>query len=83
MGIKISWILMVFKTLCVSLSKIWNMIRQACYLDHLLILTNSSFKDRLLKLEMVLTRLSTTSMRVNISKSKFFAVWDESEHLKI
>jgi mRNA-degrading endonuclease YafQ of YafQ-DinJ toxin-antitoxin module len=43
------------------------------YLDHLLILTNSSFKDHLIKLEMVLARLSTAGMRVNISKSKFFA----------
>jgi hypothetical protein len=43
------------------------------YLDDLLILTNSSFKDHLLKLEMVLGRLSTAGMRVNISKSKFFA----------
>jgi hypothetical protein len=40
------------------------------YLDDLLILTNSSFKDHLLKLEMVLARLSTAGMRVNISKSK-------------
>jgi hypothetical protein len=43
------------------------------YLDDLLILTNNSFKDHLLKLEMVLARLSTAGMRVNISKSKFFA----------
>jgi hypothetical protein len=43
------------------------------YLDDLSILTNSSFKDHLLKLEMVLARLSTAGMRVNISKSKFFA----------
>jgi hypothetical protein len=43
------------------------------YLDDLLILTNSSFKDHLLKLEMVLARISTAGMRVNISKSKFFA----------
>jgi hypothetical protein len=43
------------------------------YLDDLLILTNSSFKDHILKLEMVLARLSTAGMRVNISKSKFFA----------
>jgi hypothetical protein len=43
------------------------------YLDDLLILTNSSFKDHLLKLEMVLERLSTAGMRVKISKSKFFA----------
>jgi hypothetical protein len=43
------------------------------YLDDLLILTNSSFKDHLLKLEMVLARLWTAGMRVNISKSNFFA----------
>jgi hypothetical protein len=43
------------------------------YLDDLLTLTNSSFKDHLLKLEMVLARLSTAGMSVNISKSKFFA----------
>jgi hypothetical protein len=43
------------------------------YLDDLLILTNIRFKDHLLKLEMVLARLSTSGMRVNISKSKFFA----------
>jgi hypothetical protein len=42
-------------------------------LDDLLILTNISFNDHLLKLEMVLARLSTAGMRVNISKSKFFA----------
>jgi hypothetical protein len=39
----------------------------------LLILTNNSFKKHILKLEMVLARLSTAGMRVNISKSKFFA----------
>jgi hypothetical protein len=43
------------------------------YLDDLLILTNNNFKDHLLKLEIVLARLSTAGMRVNISKSKFFA----------
>jgi hypothetical protein len=43
------------------------------YLDDLLILTNNSFKDHLLKLEMFLARLSTAGMRVNISKSRFFA----------
>jgi hypothetical protein len=43
------------------------------YLDDLLILTNISFKDHLLKLEMILARLSTAGMRVNISKPKFFA----------
>jgi hypothetical protein len=37
--------------------------------------TNSSFKEHLLNLEMaqVLARLSIDAMRVNISKSKFFA----------
>jgi hypothetical protein len=51
------------------------MLRQRYYLDDLLILTNrnNSFKDHLLKLEMVPTKLSTAGMRVNISKSKFFA----------
>jgi hypothetical protein len=45
------------------------------YLKDLLILTNSRFKDHLLKLEMVLARqhISTAGMRVKISKSKFFA----------
>jgi hypothetical protein len=40
------------------------------YLDDLLILTNknNSFKDHLLNLEMVIERLSTMGMRVNISK---------------
>jgi hypothetical protein len=64
---------MFFKTSCLSLSKIWNMSILTFYLDDLLILTSNSFKDHLLKLEMVLARLSTTGMRVNISKSKFFA----------
>jgi hypothetical protein len=49
------------------------MLRLKCYVDDLLILTNNSFKDHLLKLEMVLARLSTSGMRVNIFKSKFFA----------
>jgi hypothetical protein len=43
------------------------------YLDDLLILTNSRFKDHQFKLEIFLSRLSTFGMRVNISKSKFFA----------
>jgi hypothetical protein len=62
---------MFFKTSCLSLSKVWNALRQAYYFDDLLILTNNNFKDHLLKLEMVLARLSTAGMRVNISKSKF------------
>jgi hypothetical protein len=45
------------------------------YLDDLLMLTNrnNTFKDHLLKLEMVLARLLIAGMRVNISNSKFFA----------
>jgi hypothetical protein len=42
-------------------------------IDDLSILTNNSFKEHLLKLEMVLARLSTAEMRVDISKSKLFA----------
>jgi hypothetical protein len=38
------------------------------YLDDLLIITNSSFNDHLLKSEIVLARLSTAGMRVNISE---------------
>jgi hypothetical protein len=73
MGIKIAWFLMFFKTSCLSLSKIWNMLKQIFNVDDLSIITNRSFKDHLLKLEMVLARLPTAGMRVNISKSKFFA----------
>jgi hypothetical protein len=62
MGIKIAWFLMFFKMSCLSLSKIWNMLRLNFYLDDLLILTNRSFKDHLLKLEMVLARLSTNEL---------------------
>jgi RNase H-like domain found in reverse transcriptase/Reverse transcriptase (RNA-dependent DNA polymerase) len=43
------------------------------YLDDLLLLTNNTFADHLTKLEMVLARLSIAGMRVNASKSKFFA----------
>jgi hypothetical protein len=62
MGIKIASFLMCFKSSCLSLSKIWNILRQTGHLDDLLILTNNSFKDHLLKLEMVLARLSTAGM---------------------
>jgi hypothetical protein len=71
---------MFFKTSCQSLSKIWNMLRITYYLDDLLILTNNSSKDHLLKLEMVLARISTAGMRVNIYKSKFFA--EKIEYLR-
>jgi hypothetical protein len=40
MGIKIAWFLMFLKMSCQNVSKIWNMLRQAYYLDDLLILTN-------------------------------------------
>jgi hypothetical protein len=70
----------VFKTSCLSLSKIWNTLRLTYYLDDLLILKNSSFKDHLLKLEMVLACLSIAGMRVNISKSKFFS--EQIEYLR-
>jgi hypothetical protein len=43
------------------------------YHDDLLIRTNSSIKDHLLKLEMVQSILTTAEMTVNISTSKFFA----------
>jgi hypothetical protein len=69
-----------FKTSCLSLSKIRNKLRQLSYLDDLLILTNNCFKDHLFKLEMVLARLSTAGMRVNISKPKFFA--EQIEYLR-
>jgi hypothetical protein len=62
----------VFKTSCLNLYKIRNMLKLTGYLDDLLILTNNSFKEHLLNLEIVLARLSTAGMRVNISKSKFF-----------
>jgi hypothetical protein len=80
MGIKIAWFLMCFKISCLRLSKIWNMLRQPYYLDDLLILTNSSFKDYLLKFKMVLERLLMAGMGVNISKSKFFA--EQIEYLR-
>jgi dihydroorotate dehydrogenase len=43
------------------------------YLDDLLLLTNNTFADHLTKLEMVVARLSIAGMRVNASKSKYFA----------
>jgi hypothetical protein len=58
------------------------MLRKLFFLDDLLILTYNSFIDHLLKLEMVLARLSSAGMRVNISKSKFFAEKIEYQTLK-
>jgi hypothetical protein len=48
------------------------MLSQLFYLSDLSILTNISFKDHLLKLEMVIERVSTTGITFNIFKSKFF-----------
>jgi hypothetical protein len=48
-------------------------VKTITYLDDLLMLTKRSFKYHLLELEMILARLSTANIRVNISKSKFFA----------
>jgi hypothetical protein len=72
MGIKIAWFPDVFQNIMSKLVQDMEYVKT--YLDYLLILTNSNFKDHhLLKLEMVLARLSTAGMRVKISKSKFFA----------
>jgi hypothetical protein len=51
MGIKIAWFLMFLKMSRLSLSKIWNMLTPAFYLDDLLILTYSSFSDHIFKVE--------------------------------
>jgi hypothetical protein len=69
MGIKIAPD--VFQNLMAKLVQDMEYVKT--YLGDLLILTNSSFKDHLLNLEMVLARLSTAGMRVNIPKSKIFA----------
>jgi hypothetical protein len=71
----------VFKMSCQSFSKIWNMLRHPFYLDDLLIITNSSFKNHLLKLEMVLARLSTAGMRVNVIISQNLSFSEQIEYL--
>jgi hypothetical protein len=65
----------VFQNVMSKLVQDIEYVRKINYLDDLLIPTNINkrFKDHILKLEMVLVRLSTAGMRVNISKSKFFA----------
>ena len=68
MGIKIATD--VFQNVMSKLTK--GVEYAKTYLDGLLILTNHDFKDQLLKLEMVLARLSTLVMRINATKSKFF-----------
>jgi Reverse transcriptase (RNA-dependent DNA polymerase) len=71
MGKKIDSIPDVFQN--VMSKHIQDMEYVKTYLDDLLILSNKNFNDHLLKLEMVLARLSTAGMRINASKSKFFA----------
>jgi Reverse transcriptase (RNA-dependent DNA polymerase) len=65
MGIKIAPD--VFQNVMSKLTQDMEYVK--AYLD----LTNNTFADHLTKLEMVLARLSTAGMRVNVSKSKFFA----------
>jgi hypothetical protein len=71
MGIKIATFLDVFQNV---MSKITQDMEYV-----VLILSNNNFKDHLLKLEMVLARLSTSGMRFNAFKSKFFA--EQTEYL--
>jgi Reverse transcriptase (RNA-dependent DNA polymerase) len=71
MGIKIAISPDVFQNVMSKLTQDMEYVKT--YLDDLLILSNNSFKDHLLKLQMVLARLSTAGMRVNASKSKSFA----------
>jgi hypothetical protein len=64
MGVKIVWFLMFFKMSYPRLSKILNMLRLTFYVDDFFIVTNSSLKYHLLKLEIVLARLSTSEFLV-------------------
>ena len=75
MGIKIAPD--IFQNVMTKLTQDMEYVK--AYLDDLLILTNKSFNDHLTKLEMVLARLSTAGMRINASKSKFFA--EQTEYL--
>jgi hypothetical protein len=53
-----------FQIFMSKLSKQWNMKKLICYLDDLMMITNSSFKDYLHKLEMILARLSTNEIMI-------------------
>jgi Reverse transcriptase (RNA-dependent DNA polymerase) len=75
MGIKIAPD--IFQNVMTKLTQDMDYVK--AYLDDLLILTNKSFNGHLTNLEMVLARLSTAGMRINASKSKFFA--EEIEYL--
>jgi Reverse transcriptase (RNA-dependent DNA polymerase) len=79
MGINIATFHDVFQNVMSKLTQDMEYVKT--YLDDLLTLSNKSFKDHLLKLEMVLARLSTAGMRVNALKSKFFA--EQIEYLGI
>jgi hypothetical protein len=52
-------VIVVFQNFMSKLFQDMENVKSIIYLDDLLILTNSSFKDHLLNLEMVLARLST------------------------
>jgi hypothetical protein len=67
MDIKIAWILMFFQNVMPKLVQDMEYIKNN--FDDLLIPTNSSFKDHLIKLAVLLARLSTAVTRLNISKS--------------
>jgi hypothetical protein len=54
----------VFHIVMSKLVQYMEYVQTTNHLDDLLILTNSSFKDHLLKLEMALARLSTNEMLV-------------------
>jgi hypothetical protein len=52
----------VFQNIMSKFVQDMEYVKTLSYLDDLLILTKSSFKDHLLKLEIVLARLSTTGI---------------------
>jgi hypothetical protein len=56
----------IFQNFMSKLVQDMEYVKTMHYLDDLLTLTNSSFKEHLFKLEMVLARLSTADMRVNV-----------------
>jgi hypothetical protein len=62
MGIKI--VPVVFQNVMSKLVQDMEYVKTMHYLDDLLILTNNSFKDHILKLEMVLARLSINEKQV-------------------
>jgi hypothetical protein len=71
----------IFQNIMSKLIQDMEYVKTIFFLDDFLLLTNISFKVLLLNLDMILLRLLTAGMRVNISKSKFFAekynTWDK------